>query len=243
MINRNFAEVSSSLPTRIEDALDEVPVCEITKQVPLKNIEAFLAIELTKLQSMVNIDNRLNLQGHQIPVIAQELLNTYSRESLADFTICFRRGAMGKYGEIFKIDISVIMGWMSGTEKQPGYLEEKYQAIENRLMRERDNHYQETTEQAKLTNDWVAEWKRLNDYQEAKKEDPNAYERERIKHRSRTYRKEYLKMLLDQGLVKWAEWHRNKPETDLVYAFKIEDHHIVAKDQEEAREIFMKFKI
>jgi len=231
LINRNFAEVSSNLPTRIEDALDEVPLCEITKHVPLKNIEAFIAIELTKLQSMVNIDNRLNLQSHQIPVIAQELLNSYSRESLADFTICLRRGAMGLYGEIYRLDGAIVLTWFKR------YLEEKYQAIENKLMKWKDSHYQETTWQAKVTKDWVAEWKRVNDYKEAKKEDPNAYELERIRHRSRTYRKEYLKMLLDQGLTKLAEWHRNKPETDLVYAFKIEDQHIVAKDEDEAKHL------
>lgn len=60
-----------------------------------------------------------------------------------------------------------------------------------------------------------------------------------VGHAHRTYRKEYIKLLEHQGLTEWAEWHKQKPETDLVYAFKIEDQHIVAKDEEEARDIFV----
>jgi hypothetical protein len=226
------------LPTKIEEALDEFPVSELMKFCEPRKIEAFLAIELTKLASMVNIDNRLNLQSHQIPVIAQELLDTFSRESLADFTICFRKGAMGSYGEIYRLDGAIVLTWFKR------YLDEKYQAIETRLMKEKDTHYQEAGEIASSTKDWVAEWKRLNDYRDPKKEDPNAYERERIKHRSRTYRKDYIELLEHQGLTKWAEWHKSKDPNDLVYSFKIEDQHIVAKDEEEARDIYLRgFKI
>jgi hypothetical protein len=145
---------------------------------------------------------------------------------------------MGSYGEIYRLDGAIVLTWFKR------YLDEKYQAIETRLMKEKDTHYQEAGEIASSTKDWVAEWKRLNDYRDPKKEDPNAYERERIKHRSRTYRKDYIELLEHQGLTKWAEWHKSKDPNDLVYSFKIEDQHIVAKDEEEARDIYLRgFKI
>jgi hypothetical protein len=71
----------------------------------------------------------LNLQGHQIPIIAKTLMDEFKGENLADFTICFRRGVMGLYSDekdkLLRIDGAVIVGWMRK------YLDEKYQVIEN----------------------------------------------------------------------------------------------------------------
>jgi hypothetical protein len=124
---------SESLPKTIETALDEPPLSSVMRVVGEKHIEAFLCIELAKLQSMVNVDNRLNLQAHQIPTIAKELIEEFKFESLADFTICFRKGSMGKYDEkLLRLDSAVIFSWMGK------YLDEKYNALEGKLMAEKD---------------------------------------------------------------------------------------------------------
>lgn len=132
-------KVANLLPSTIEQAIKGTPVAMLMKVVDRKNIEAFLAIELTKLASMINVDERLNLQGHQIPFICAQLVDTYKNESLADFKICFDRGVMGRYDDkLLRLDGAVINQWMAK------YLEEKYQVIEAVLMSEKENPYQAT---------------------------------------------------------------------------------------------------
>src|SRR6185436_8236158 len=171
-------KVSESLPSKIEHALNEPPICMVSKVVDQKTIEAFIAIELTKLKSMVNIDERLNLQSHQIPVIAASLLDLYSNESLADFKICFQRGAMGRYsgGKLFRLDGAVIADWMQA------YLDEKYQAVETKLMQEKDKHGFEQTETAKDPDSWLKLWMESIRYkpQETNNEKANEFERKKI---------------------------------------------------------------
>jgi hypothetical protein len=85
----------------------------------------------------VNIDQRLNIQPHQVRFIAQGLLETFSYESLADIHLCLKRGAMGMYGEIYRIDAAVITVWMQS------YLDEKYDALEQRKAKEKHLDKQE----------------------------------------------------------------------------------------------------
>lgn len=132
-----MTKVASLLPNTIEQATKGTPVAMLLQVVDRQNIEAFLAIELTKTASLINVDERLNLQGHQIPFIASQLIDLYKSESLADFKICFERGAMGRYDEkLLRLDAAVINNWMQR------YLEEKYQVIENQLMSSKDSIYQ-----------------------------------------------------------------------------------------------------
>jgi hypothetical protein len=59
----------------------------------------------------------------------------FPNETLADFKLFFERGCIGQYGQIYRMDGIVIREWM---EK---YLDEKYQVIEESLMKERDDQY------------------------------------------------------------------------------------------------------
>lgn len=173
-------KVSETLPSNIEQALDEPPICMVSKVVDPKSIEAFIAIELTKLKSMINIDDRLNLQSHQIPSIAASLLDLYSNESLADFKICFQRGSMGRYsgGKLLRLDGAILADWMQA------YLEEKYQAVETKLMQEKDKHGFEATESAKDPDKWLTLWMESIGYkpQEANNAKVNEMERRKMSY-------------------------------------------------------------
>jgi hypothetical protein len=132
-----MAKAASLLPSTIEQATKGTPVAMLMQVVNRKNIEAFIAIELTKIASLINVDERLNLQGHQIPFIASQLIDLYKSETLADFKICFERGALGRYDEkLLRLDAAVINNWMAK------YLVEKYQVVENMLMNEKENPYE-----------------------------------------------------------------------------------------------------
>jgi hypothetical protein len=133
--DKQYGSVSAMMPATVKMAV-ELGVPMITVQVATKEVQAFIEFELIKLSAMVNIDQRLTIQKHQVPVIAQELYEAFKSESIEDISVCFRRGAMGTYGEIYRLDGAVLAGWMRA------YLEEKYNVIEANLRAEKDNIYQ-----------------------------------------------------------------------------------------------------
>jgi hypothetical protein len=136
----DFKTARALMPTTIQKAVIEgVPMSVVVKAaegiMPAENIIGYIEHELIILSAMVNIDQRLNIQPHQLQVIAQELYNEFKAESMEDISVCFRRGATGKYGEIYRLDGAVISGWMRA------YMEEKYQVIEANLMAEKETFH------------------------------------------------------------------------------------------------------
>ena len=82
----------------------------------------FIEFELVKMSALISVGGNLN--NAQVQFIAQNLVEIFPHESLADFKLCFERGCIGQYGEIFRMDGIVLRKWM---EK---YLEEKYSEID-----------------------------------------------------------------------------------------------------------------
>jgi hypothetical protein len=128
-----FDEISSSVPNKIAAILECEPIAGLLRHVDADTVKAYLEAELIKLAGNVNINPALNLKDHQVSVIADTLLENYKWESIEDFTFCFRKGAAGLYGEIYRLDGAVIGQWMSK------FLEEKYDALEQRKAKWKHN--------------------------------------------------------------------------------------------------------
>lgn len=89
-----------------------------------EKVVLFLALEIAALQTSLNMAENLNIQKHQIPLVAEQLAELFPAESLEDFVLCFKRAMASMYGTIYRLDGPVITNWMRK------YLEEKYTYVE-----------------------------------------------------------------------------------------------------------------
>jgi hypothetical protein len=128
-----LAKLSDGLPKDILKTQDLPRVKEIADDAGEANVRKYIEYELIRLQSLVSVSGNLN--DFQVQFVASQLFKDHPNESIGDFRQCFDMGAMGKFGEIYRMDGVVIGEWMRK------YLEVKYQAIEEDLYRHKDNHY------------------------------------------------------------------------------------------------------
>lgn len=135
LIAADYRTLSAGLPDTIEKAIDQPPVSMLIAATSKQSVQAAIEFELILLSTLVSTGG--NLTSAQVPFVASQLILQYPNESLADFKLCFQRGATGLYGEIQRLDGVTIGVWM-----KEHYLPEKYQVKEDLLMKEKDNPYQ-----------------------------------------------------------------------------------------------------
>ncbi len=133
MIAGSFQETSRLLPSTVKNAIGQPPLCDLIKVTGKGPIVRFIEFELIKLSKLVSVGGNLN--SAQVEFIATQMVEFFPNESLADFKICFERGCMGQYGEVFRMDGIVLRKWMEQ------YLDEKYTIVEENLVKEKDNLY------------------------------------------------------------------------------------------------------
>jgi len=136
------------LPTSVSKATNQPPICDIIKIVGRGKVVIFVKIELVKLSERISVSN--NLTVAQMEFVATQLVEMFPNESLADFKLCFERGCIGQYGEIYRMDGIVLRKWMEQ------YLDEKYQVIESELMKMKDDEYRKHTPAP--GRDWHQVW-------------------------------------------------------------------------------------
>lgn len=137
------------LPAKIELVFEQPKISEMSKAIGEQNVKLMIQFELIKLAELMSVGGNLN--NAQVQFISEQLIELYPTESIADFKICFRRGAMGAYGQIQRMDGLTIGEWM----KQ--YLNEKYIVLETQLREERDEYWKPITPE-NSDRDWHAEW-------------------------------------------------------------------------------------
>lgn len=144
----NLKRASELLPKKVSQATNEPPLCDVIKITGQGAVVRFVEFELVKMASLISVGNNLN--DSQVQFIATQLVEMFPNESLADFKLCFERGCIGQYGEIYRMDGIVLRKWMEQ------YLDEKYQVIESELMKMKDDEYKKHTQEP--GKDWYKIW-------------------------------------------------------------------------------------
>lgn len=151
----DYTEVARLLPSKISLAIKEPPICDVVKVVPKGRLVIFLQAELVNLTERISVGNSIN--AAQLEFISTQLIDFFPGESLADFKICFERGCMGQYGEIFRMDGIVIRKWMEQ------YLEEKYTIVEEELKKSPEGSMYKPSEvksHDERHSDWLDKWQK-----------------------------------------------------------------------------------
>jgi len=127
-------------------------ICDLVREVGQDTLQQMLEREIIKLANQVNVAHNIN--ATQLPFIAETLLTTYPTESLADFILVFKRGAIGFYGNTYhKLDCATIIEWMQK------HIDEKavYRERENTSSKNQEkktaidyNEYKQRVEAAKI---------------------------------------------------------------------------------------------
>ncbi len=150
------------LPTTFKEVFEQPKVFEQVKAIGLPAVLNQIEYELTLLNDLMSVGGILT--NPMIEFIARNLVEMYPKESIADFRLCFERGAMGRYGSIQRLDGVTIGIWMSGDDKGSlCYLDEKYSNHEAILQQEKK------TEKAIDLSDIVTDDEKVNGYLEQMK--------------------------------------------------------------------------
>lgn len=164
MTENKFPALIGSVKNSVAELLGRPNIAMLKKVVDTPLLEMFVAVVITDLVDVVNIDQRLNIQGHQIPIISAQLVEQYPAESLEDFVLCFKRGSTGFYGTIYNLDASVLNNWVRS------YLDEKYSLVEAEVSKAK------TEEQQSATVDYKAYIERKDKERQQTIEQPNVPE-------------------------------------------------------------------
>lgn len=149
------------MPSTVKAALKEPPICDVIRIVGRGSIVRYVEFELIKMAALISVGNNMN--NAQIQFVATQLVELFPNESLADFKLCFSRGCIGQYGEIFRMDGIVLRKWMEQ------YLDEKYQVVEQELVTEKENPHQVQKTELNVFEYWM----KYNNLNEGIKPVPN----------------------------------------------------------------------
>jgi hypothetical protein len=137
------------MPSTIEAALEFPLVRDVEREIGREQLRRYIEFELIKLAQLVSVGGNLN--DAQVQFISGQLVERYPNESIADFKLCFERGITFRYGRIYRLDPTIIFEWMGC------YLEEKYQVVEEKLVKEKDEYYKvpERTENPDVADKYI----------------------------------------------------------------------------------------
>jgi hypothetical protein len=127
-----FAEATKLLPRAFREIYAHPKICEQVTALGSVKVKTMIEFQLARLASLMVTGGNLN--DTLVDFIAGELMDMYPTESVADIKLCLERGAMGRYGEIQRMDGVTIGVWMQK------YLDEKYEELEKNIEKKRNQN-------------------------------------------------------------------------------------------------------
>jgi hypothetical protein len=97
---------------------------------------AIMCIILNDFVSNFNVGQSLTVE--QVAIIADSILDNYGFLKIDDLKLCFKNAISGRYGQVYRLDVNVIISWIDG------YVEERMNEGENATLTE---HASKKTEQ------------------------------------------------------------------------------------------------
>jgi len=131
MAQGNFKEATKRLPRTFQEVYDQPKVFEQVLAIGIAPVKAMIEFQLARLASLMTTGGNLN--DILTDFISGELMDMFPNESIADIRLCLERGAMGRYGEIQRMDGATIGRWMVK------YVDEKYSEDEVRRRQSKNN--------------------------------------------------------------------------------------------------------
>jgi hypothetical protein len=229
---QDYIGAHNSMPTTVNKAV-EVGLPMIVTEKACDGIVAQIEFEIIELMKKVNIDQRLNIQTHQVPAIAQELFDEFKRESIEDIAVCLKRGAMGHYGEIYRLDGAVIAGWMRK------YLDEKYEILVNNLNAEKESPY-DVSRGAKTDIMLKLMKEALGDYKDPDKVNQQHLAEHRLRAREEMKKRNDFQKLINRTA---SEFYKDRESVNIAqYVDDETGFHIPAENEKDAESIYLEAK-
>lgn len=113
----NHGTILKRFKTTLSEVRESYPVKELINLGANKtHLEAIVSVLIMRAASLITSQGNLR-EGHALQ-IAQNIINDYPLLSLEDINLLLMNGIKGKYGQIFRIDISVIYDWIKNYEEE-----------------------------------------------------------------------------------------------------------------------------
>ena len=234
-----IGDLSDSIPK----GLNSPPVKDlINRGANVNEIAQLLAVLILKYSRLLHIGGTMTANDEP-KMIAKMLISEYPLNSLDDFNIILQRGIMGKYGKVMGFDISVIFFWVQ--QYQEEWAEEK----EKQLAKER-NKLSEMIEPKE--GEWSEETTKLvKEFQEKLKDasmksvpkltpqEIREEGQERVKLKGSAYIPDPINVVIQEKKLQAARSRGlDKLELNQIKSFDVEGQKIVARNYEEAMEIY-----
>lgn len=111
---------------KVDQCFEGKSLAILKKETSSQTVTAFLRIIIAQTVGYFNVGG--NMSEDQIKQTALDIMEDYYYLTIEDFKLCFSRGRRLQYGEIYRMDGSIIFGWLAKyTEERLNTAEEIYQ--------------------------------------------------------------------------------------------------------------------